>query len=478
MYGHWPEGVVCEHCVYKAKNTMGACVACGHEGVVPGVDEAGRPLCRSCSGITLHVDCLRCGFEGWLCAGELCSRCWLADKVDALLQGPDGTTPVVLQPLADAIKNMLSANSGVTWLRNRAVSKLLHQLALGEVELRHEALDALPASRTVEYIRGLLVQNGALVRRDERLATYQRWLETKLVTVDDAEQRRLIQAFGRWHLIPHLRQQAEQGGVTPNTFLRAKQSSTVAIGLLAWLGARGRTVKDWTQHDLDAWFSAGPSTRKHALPFVYWAMNTRRARRLRVPLWEPRTHPKLGEQQRLEALRRLLLDDGIALQLRVAGSLILLYGQPADRIAELSLDRVSAPDEDAVRVRLAADWVDVPEPLSTLVRAHLAGRPNMQTAANKDCPWLFPGNMPGRPMNVDGLVTKLRKVGVPVMATKTGAWQQFVREGPPSVLAEALGIAPVTAMRHAQRAGADWLRYAALRSPGMVTARTASDEST
>ena len=42
---------------------------------------------------------------------------------------------------------------------------------------------------------------------------------------------------------------------------------------------------------------------------------------------------------------------------------------------------------------------------------------------------LFPGSMPGRPMNVDGLATNLRRIGVPVMATKTGAWQQLVREG-------------------------------------------------
>jgi hypothetical protein len=64
-------------------------------------------------------------------------------------------------------------------------------------------------------------------------------------------------------------------------------------------------------------------------------------------------------------------------------------------------------------------------------------------------------------MNVDGLVTKLRRIGIPVMATRTGTWQQLVREGPATVLAEALGISRVTAMRHAQRAGADWLRYAA-----------------
>ena len=39
------------------------------------------------------------------------------------------------------------------------------------------------------------------------------------------------------------------------------------------------------------------------------------------------------------------------------------------------------------------------------------------------------------------------------------------RIAPPSILilAAALGVALVTAMKHAERAGGDWLRYAALR---------------
>ena len=93
----------------------------------------------------------------------------------------------------------------------------------------------------------------------------------------------------------------------------------------------------------------------------------------------------------------------------------------------------------------------------------------MQTAANAQSAWLFPGVMPGRPVRINSLVTQLREVGVPVMAAKTGTWQQLVREAPPSVLAEALGISPTTAMKHAARAGTDWLRYASLtgqKAPG------------
>lgn len=49
------------------------------------------------------------------------------------------------------------------------------------------------------------------------------------------------------------------------------------------------------------------------------------------------------------------------------------------------------------------------------------------------------------------------------MPGKAGTWQQLVREAPPSIIAEALGISPVTAMKHAARAGTDWLKYASLQ---------------
>lgn len=100
--------------------------------------------------------------------------------------------------------------------------------------------------------------------------------------------------------------------------------------------------------------------------------------------------------------------------------------------------------------------------MSVLVAAHLAARPNMQTAANAQSQWVFPGCVAGRHIDPACLVTKLGSIGVPVMATKTGTWHQLVREGPPTLLAEALGISPMTAMKHAQAAGADWLRYASL----------------
>lgn len=113
-YGHWPEGIVCEHCVYQAKQVRGVCTGCGHEGILPGYDADHRPICRACSGISLPIDCLQCGAEAWLYAAGTCWACALVAKVDALLAGPDGAIPAPLVSLADALKGMRRANSGMT----------------------------------------------------------------------------------------------------------------------------------------------------------------------------------------------------------------------------------------------------------------------------------------------------------------------------------------------------------------------------
>ena len=146
---------------------------------------------------------------------------------------------------------------------------------------------------------------------------------------------------------------------------------------------------------------------------------------------------------------------------------MLLFGQPAEAIAGLTTDQVRMEPDGRVLLRLAADWLDVPDPFAGLLGTYLTCRRNMATAANSSSTWLFPGGMPGRHIIAAYIATKLRALGIPVLAARMGTWQLLVREAPPSILAEALGISPVTAMKHAEQAGGDWLRYAALRQTSL-----------
>ena len=112
----WPDGKVCGYCYQAAKPTSGTC-ACGHVGVLPGLVD-GRPACRTCSGVTLNVDCTSCGAEAEIHSGGRCWRCTLADDLTAALSDRGtGVVPATLQPLVTALRSLSRANSGVTWVR-------------------------------------------------------------------------------------------------------------------------------------------------------------------------------------------------------------------------------------------------------------------------------------------------------------------------------------------------------------------------
>jgi hypothetical protein len=110
------------------------------------------------------------------------------------------------------------------------------------------------------------------------------------------------------------------------------------------------------------------------------------------------------------------------------------------------------------------DWIDLPEPIATLLRSYLVDGWNTRTAAKRRHHWLFPGGMPGQHLHIHRASDALRTAGIPVLAARNSTWLQLVREAPPAVLARTLGISPRTAMQHATRAGTDYQAYAAERA--------------
>jgi hypothetical protein len=169
----------------------------------------------------------------------------------------------------------------------------------------------------------------------------------------------------------------------------------VAIAFLAWLADRGRQLGECTQHDLDEWFATGPTTRRHVIAFLSWARQQRIICDVDVPVisTEGAGACPPGPDARLAAIRRLLLDETLAPGDRIAGCLVALYGQQVSRIAALRTTDTSCA-AGATRLKLGADWLDVPGPVATLLREHLRNRSNMTTAANPASSWLFPGSSP------------------------------------------------------------------------------------
>ena len=466
----WPDGAVCQYCYAAAKRARGSCASCGHDGVLPGLDADGRRTCRACSGIVVNVDCRSCGREDEIHSRGRCWACVLDEQVRTLLAGADGTVPSSLEPVARAIAGMERANSGVTWLRSAGVQALLRGLATGSVPLEQAALDALPASRTVEYIRGLLVENGALPRRDRRVADFERWLTARLATIADPESRQLLERYARWHHLRRLRHQSSTAPVSEAAFERAKQCVTVAGQFLQWLTGAGFNLGQAGQRHVDQWYAEGRSTAVHVETFLYWALEHRLLPpEVAVPRRRRDAPVALGEQERLDALRRILTESETAmpLQVRVLAGLVLLFAQPVGRLTRLTTGDIRTIEEEGgdpvaatTQLRLGRRWCPVPEPFASMLARHLADR-GPGTAANPRSDWLFPGVMPGQPITPTTVAGLLVRAGIPALPARAETWRQLARQAPPAVLAELLGAAPATAARHAELAGADYARYAA-----------------
>jgi hypothetical protein len=102
----------------------------------------------------------------------------------------------------------------------------------------------------------------------------------------------------------------------------------------------------------------------------------------------------LDGEERWAQARRLIHDDTLALDDRVAGLLMLLYAQQASTISQLRADNVDL-DTDVVRVHLGLTPVELPQPVAGLVRALVTTRTGhavIGRPATTD--WLFPGGRP------------------------------------------------------------------------------------
>ena len=106
------------------------------------------------------------------------------------------------------------------------------------------------------------------------------------------------------------------------------------------------------------------------------------------------------QQERLQQLRRVLTDQTIPTPYRVAAALLLLYAQPLTRICRRRVQDIAMVD-GALTAHLAGQSpVPLPEPVAMLTQQLLRERPNTNTAANQQSPWLFTGQRPGQPLHV------------------------------------------------------------------------------
>jgi hypothetical protein len=257
-------------------------------------------------------------------------------------------------------------------------------------------------------------------------------------------------------------QEPEPQNTRPRTATaHAKTYLLAAIAFLTWLTDRGVELGDCGQGDIDAWSADGGPSAHELTDFLDWAAQ----RKLIVPVVLAGRSRQQGTAMdtdtRWATVDRLLHDGQLCLTDRVAGCLVLLYGQQLSRIVALTTDQVITAD-DGVYLKLGASQTILPEPLGGLV-IELAtnGRPYTGVGSPARSPWLFPGLHPGRPLHPSGLGQRLRRIGIPTMPGRRAALLHLASHIPAAVLAEILHLQPTTAVRWVAAAGGDWSTYAA-----------------
>lgn len=459
---YWPGDQLCHSCFYTAMRTQGICPNCGHDGVLPGrlnrTDP--HPVCLTCAAIPGDYTCRTCGHEGEIHRRGECARCALRDDLcKILLHHP--ADPTAMETLLEALCGVDRPESILTWKRNIQVLELLGGITSGTTPLTHDGLDAAGPGRHISHLRSILEHHGLLPPRDEHLARFELWLTAKLDAIDSPAVRGPVEQFATWHHLRRLRSESKPGQGTDGPKRSAKQEITETIKFLTWLEqAYNRTAYTCTQQDVDNYLASGPTTRHLIRTFFVWAKSSRINRSVNIGFRQAKTTPTITQDQRLAWLKELLTGDSESLPYRAAGILLLLYAQPLTKIAALQTTAVVRVDGET-RIGLGTEPTPVPEPFVSQLNHHLYNRPNQRTTGGLVVTsWLFPSNRPGRHLDPQSIMMRLRWLGINLLGSRNRALQELVSQMPPPVVAQMLGYSDQVTQKHADDAGNTWMQYA------------------
>ena len=340
---------------------------------------------------------------------------------------------------------------------------MLSDLAAGRMPLTHQALDELPGTQALAHLRQTLVTVGALPERDEEMARLETFLAELLDSQHDPERRRLLHRYLIWHLIRRLRGRNNGRPATRQQSLMIRRLARGTVVFLDWLDAHNLTLSSCQQADLDRWLTDEQAAyREEAGRFIRWA----RASQLTTsylaaaPRWNGPAR-MLDHQDRWDIARRLLHDDQLKPEDRLAGLLVLLYAQGTTAISGMTVSQIQV-HETGVRIRLGRVPIQLPEPVATLAQTVAANRKGHATiGAAQPSPWLFPGGQPGRPVSTARLTQRLGTLGIRPGQARSTALFQLATEIPAAILARTLGIHTDVAVTWQRLAAGDWTTYAA-----------------
>ncbi|WP_280277498.1 hypothetical protein [Nocardia wallacei] len=440
-----------------------ACTKCGAMKQIRGGTRH-APLCATCAQPDLsrwHA-CPNCGEHGQLSAGP-CRRCTLDRRLRSLLDDGSGSIRPELQALHHNFATTARPRTGLRWLaENSTASGLLADMASGRRPLDHATLDEPPHSQTIEQLRAILVNTGALPARDEHLIRVQRWIDEQLAARTSTTDKELLHRYAVWHLLRRHRQRIH-GTTTDNQAKTIKYHVTAATVFLDWLRENNLTPTTCRQGDLERWLALpAASNRDHLGHFVRWVsrQGINPHLHMRAARWTGPAGP-LDHEQRWQHIHRLLDGTGIDTSTQVAGLITLFYAQTPTAISRLTTDDILV-NGDTVQLRLGTTPLTLPPPLAELVTELLATRRSTAVLGETGTStWLFPGKRPGQPARGITISRQLNRAGIRPSTARSAALFQLATELPAVVLARALGIHPKVAAEWQRAASGDWSNYAA-----------------
>ena len=461
----WETGAVCVRCYPRLRARPVPCPRCGQPRVLTSLDQAGRAVCAACAGREEKYLCRRCGQPADGLARGGCSRCALQQRVDELLGEPGHATPD-LGAIREALLGAANPKSVLAWLGRSNSARILAALARHDGPLTHELLDTFPRSHSRSQIRQALVHAGLLPPRQELIEDVDAWLDDLLGSVP-REHAQLVRPFARWAVLRRARNRARTRTFTEASGSWARQQIRAAVDFLAWLDQRGTSLAGIGRPEIDAWLTSGASQREPRIPLLPDLGTTTPPDRAGHGAAAAGQDPEqeLPEDQRWRQLQHCLHQTALPLRVRVAGALLLLYGQPVSRIVQLQATQLSRHHEQAYLL-FDQHPVLIPPPLADLIdQLHATATPSAVLGGRgKPASWLFPGQVPGRRLSVNGLVRQLNTCGIQARIGRSAALINLAADLPAAILADLLGLHINTAVRWVKRARRDWASYLAART--------------
>lgn len=449
---------LCPRCYRNPRRTCGICgrlkrVALKATATTPDV-------CPTCYQAPV-IDCSICGQHA---LGRRttnngrprCFACQAAQQITAALTSPDGTIRPELKSVRDALAEIERPRSLLSNRRNLASLRLLSDIARGQVELSHHALDAQPQVFSVTYLRAILVAAGALPPRDENAARLHRYAAEAVTDVGDPELRGVLTRYARWHVLGRAKTN-RHGHISAAVAGRCRGDIQAARSFLEHLTAHGHDLDNCPQHCVDSWLTTGRSRR---LGFIRWLKRNGCLPRTRLPDPVPQKDPghDVDPDVQLKLARRLLHDpDAASIEDRAAACLILLYAQPVAKIVTLTTRDIKVRDGDTY-LGLGPEPLLLIPPLDALVTAFPVPKPFGTASTLADDRWLFTGKNAGTHLHPASLTRRMQNLGITTRASRNTALLHLASTTPPAVFAS-LGIG--TATRWTGLAGAAWNSYAA-----------------